>query len=196
MNRVRAERGGAPIFLMVALVLSCATGYGVYRLIKQHRRETAIAEANAPAPRPVSAPPEEKPREPDPMPVEEPPAQPSLETARAGAIDPPESDRGFVAFGTPGIDGPLPRYRIEQAVKTQKAKFMRCLALTETMDMGVLQVTLLIGTDGKLTAKALSEGGEAEFRKCIEEGIDRLVFDPAERPTVIVYPIRFSRPRE
>ena len=179
--------------MIIAIALAFGAGYGVYRVMKERRREAAIAEASAPQPRPAPPPREERPREPEPMaPVESP--EPSMEVALGRAADPPESDRALVAFGTPGIDGPLQRYRVEQAMKTQKSKFTRCLALTAEMRVGMINIMLIVDRDGTIASKNLSPGGEPEFRKCVEEGLERVSFDAPERTTTIIYPIRFGRP--
>jgi hypothetical protein len=197
------ERGSVGLYLVFSLVIAGATGYGVYRVIHEHRTNDARA-ALAPTPAPRPAPPrvvDELPMEDiatDEPPVEDIPEEPVVDVAERDAIDPDgidDSSKDAVAFGQPGISGALDRSVVEQTVKQLAPRFVRCARKAREQDNSeqtMLRFAFTVAATGKVEDASYRAVGDNELiAECALDVVRRSRFAASrDRGAVqVVYPI-------
>ena len=192
------KRGSVALYLLFSIVLSSATGYGVYRGLRERRLHDASAapepvhtdRAAAPSPHPVPAPPVEV----EPSGDEPPP----LSVAEQRAIDPDiDGDRAAEGanLGMPGIDGAMPRDSVERRFRARLAWFTRCYEQSATPgeDRAVIRVAFHIEPDGTLVDPKITGGFNDGFTACVLGVVGAISFSgPRDGKRVeVVYPIGF-----
>ena len=149
------RRGNAPVFLLATLLLSCATGIGVYLYLKDHYGHPKVAEAAAP--RPVA----------QPAPIE-----PSREPPAAGPVEAPAP----VPIGPEPVADPLAEpdeltvEQIEAAIAAARHRFADCAVV------GRLTLTLKIRPSGRVDQVDVDGAESDEMRTCVAAAAKRIKF--------------------
>lgn len=158
MTRARhPRRGEAPLFLLATLVLSCATGVGVYLYLKDHYAHSAKAPvAEASAPRPIPPPgPVDPYVEPAPAAVPvEPPAPVPIVPAPVAETDPEE----------------LTVEQVEATIAAARHRFDDCAIL------GRLTLTVKIRPSGRVEQVTVDGTDSDEMRSCVVGATKRIKF--------------------
>lgn len=196
------QRGSIGIYLLFSLVISIAAGYGVYRVIRDHKDAFAsknddaptTKQAAAPAPRPaaVPAPPIEVPEAMPPEPAID-PMSAAMELAESRAVDATidqASDESPV-FGTPGISGAIERGSVERRFKPRAAILQHCWERSDA-GAGSLRVAMQVAPDGKVSHMTLSGGWDDGFQACVMSALT-FSFSATKdgNPAAVVQPIAF-----
>jgi hypothetical protein len=151
-SRRDPRRGDAPLFLLATLLLSCATGVGVYLYLKDHYAHAKVAEPQAPRPAPVPIevqpaavppdPPAPVPVIPEPPPVVEPP------------VDPDE----------------LTTEQVRATMDAARQRFADCAVV------GELTLVLRIRPSGRVEQVGVVGTDSDEMRTCVTDAAKRIRF--------------------
>jgi len=144
------RRGGAPLFLLCTLLLSCAAGVGVYLVLKDRYAHAKTAKAAAPVVVPRAAPVEVPDVEPVVEPVE-PPAPVPIEDP------PPPSDELTVE-------------QVETTIAAARNRFVDCEVL------GRVALTLKIRPSGRVEQVTVEGTDSDEMRTCLVSATKRIKF--------------------
>jgi len=192
---VANQRGNVAVYLLFSLAAATGAGYGVYRLMRDHKPAVAdehvdVQTAQAPTPRPTPAPVDEQPAE---------PAQ-AVDIAEASAVAPEDiadPPKDTVVLGRPGVAGALDADSVERMVKRYIGRYDRCIRHTHEkyrMRRGSLRVTFVIGATGNVDyASAQATDVEEDLANCVLDVIKKLRFDKSSdgAKVKVVYPMAF-----
>jgi hypothetical protein len=158
VKRRDPTRGGAALFLSCALLVSCATGVGVWLYLKNRFAHANVVEASAPPVRPTPAPdmPEVPAAVPEPVP------EPVVEPVPAVTPEPMPDPNAVPEELTPE--------QIEATIAAARSRFAGC-ALE-----GRVTLTLKIRPSGRVE-QVLVEGTDSdEMRTCLVSATKRIKF--------------------
>ncbi|MGE0397361.1 MAG: hypothetical protein AB7T06_11615 [Kofleriaceae bacterium] len=152
------RRGDAPLYLLCTLLLSCATGVGVYLYLKDHYA-AKVAEAAPPKPRLRDRPVEAVPAA---TPVVEPPAPvPIVPEPVADPAPPPED---------PDEPDELTAEEVEATITAARQRFSDC-AVT-----GRVTLTLRIRPSGRVELVTVDGAESDETSACLVRAAKRIRF--------------------
>jgi hypothetical protein len=160
----------------------------------------SLTACQASEPKPAEAAPPKPALEPGPLPPEEVPSEEA-----PPALDPPDAkpvEPGITATGAP-TRGKLPKAVIDEKLKSAEPGITACYerGLKSKPDLrGVVSVSFVVGTDGKVVHAQAAEGDDAlpdgAVVECILGEIKKLEFPPPSGGRVFVdYPLRLEPPR-
>lgn len=96
------------------------------------------------------------------------------------------------------MDSPLAPEVIKRAIRARFPQMRRCYALGVASDValsGTIKTTFGIDTTGKIVDVRSTEGTlpDDRVRRCVAAEFERLSFEPAKKPSKVVYPLDFAR---
>ncbi|HEX5060212.1 MAG TPA: AgmX/PglI C-terminal domain-containing protein [Kofleriaceae bacterium] len=190
------QRGNVAVYLLFSLAVATGAGYGVYRLMRDHKPAVAandhvdVQTAPAPTPRPSHAPSDE-------LPVEPPQAVDPAENTAVAPEDIADPPKDTVLLGTPGVAGGLEPASVERMVKRYVGRYDRCMRHTHEkyrMRRGALRVTFVINATGSVDyASAQATDVEEDLANCVLDVFKKLRFDKSSdgAKVKVVYPMAF-----
>jgi hypothetical protein len=164
------RRGSAPAFLLATLVLSCATGVGVYLYLKDHYAQPMVARAAAP--KPVEAAPVEPAPAPAAVPTEPPAPVPIIpEPVQPAPDEPDDPDE-------------LSPAQVERTLAAARWRFADC-AVT-----GDLALVMKIRPSGRVEHADVAGTDSDEMRTCVVTAAKRIRFPKSTKGLTTRYSLR------